>query len=54
MFKNINKSSGQVARTLLVLAIIVLIAIVIAYIVIRKGEKPPPGSLDGMEIVAGE
>jgi len=42
MFKNINKSSGQVARTLLVLAIIVLIAIVIAYIVIRKGEKPPP------------
>ena len=48
MFKNINKSSGQVARTLLVLAIIVLIAIIIAYIVIRKGEKPlPPPPTNG-------
>lgn len=40
--KKIIYSSGQVARTLLVLAIIVLIAIVISYIIIRKGEEPPP------------
>ncbi len=41
MFKNINKSSGQIAKVLLALAIIVLIAIVIAYIVIKRAEKPP-------------
>lgn len=41
MFKNINKSSGQIARALLAIAIIVLIAIIIAYIVVKRAEKPP-------------
>lgn len=38
----INKSSGQIAKTLLALAVIVLLAIVIAYIVIKRAEKPLP------------
>ena len=41
MFKNINKSSGQIAKVLLALVIIILVAIGIAYIVIKKAEKPP-------------
>ncbi|MBU3934842.1 hypothetical protein KKC00_02690 [Patescibacteria group bacterium] len=40
MLKNINKSSGQIAKILLVLAIVVLVAIIIAYIVIKRAEKP--------------
>lgn len=51
MFKNINKSSGQVARLLLVLAIIVLVAVIIVYLVMRMAEpapKPPqPSSSSG-------
>ena len=41
MFKNFNKSSGEIAKVLLALAIVVLIAILIAYIVIKRAEKPP-------------
>ena len=41
MFKDINKSSGQIAKVLLALAVVVLIAILIAYIVIKRAEKPP-------------
>lgn len=41
MFKNINKSSGQIAKILLALAVVVLIAILIAYIVIKRAEKEP-------------
>lgn len=39
MFK-FNKSSGQVSRLLLVLAIVVLVAAVITFLVIRMAEKP--------------
>ncbi len=41
MFKNINKSSGQIAKVLLALAVIVIVAIIIAYIVVKRAEKPP-------------
>jgi hypothetical protein len=41
MFKNINKSSGQIGKILLVLVIIVIIAIGIAYVVVKRAEKPP-------------
>ncbi|MBU4204568.1 hypothetical protein KKE19_03015 [Patescibacteria group bacterium] len=41
MFKNISKSSGQIAKVLLALAVVVLVAILIAYIVIKRAEKPP-------------
>ena len=40
-FKNINKSSGEIVKTLLALAIIVLIALCIAYIVVNR-TKPKP------------
>lgn len=40
-FKNINKSSGQIARILLALAVILLVAIVIAYFVVKRAEKKP-------------
>jgi len=36
-----NKYSGQVSRTLLVLAIIILVAVVITYLIIKMAEKPP-------------
>ncbi len=36
MWKNINKSSGQIARILLALAILVLVAMAIAYIVVSR------------------
>ncbi len=36
-----NKEHGQVSKLLLVLAIIVLVAIVITYVVMRAAEKPP-------------
>lgn len=50
MFKNINKSSGQIAKALLALAIIILIALVIVYIVVKRAEKPPePPPVDGDE-----
>ena len=39
MFK-FNKSSGQVSRLLLVLAIIVFVAIIIVYLVVRMAEQP--------------
>lgn len=39
MFK-FNKSSGQVARLLLVLAVVVLVAIVITFLIIKMAEKP--------------
>jgi len=35
-----NKSSGQVSRLLLVLAIVILVAAVIVYLVMRMAEKP--------------
>ena len=35
-----NKSSGQVSRLLLVLAIIVFVAIIIVYLVVRMAEQP--------------
>ncbi len=38
---NINKSSGQVSRLLLVLAVIVLVAVVITYLILRMAQKPP-------------
>jgi len=41
MFNNFNKSSGEIAKILLSLAFVVLIAILIAYIVIKRAEKPP-------------
>ena len=37
----IKKSSGQIAKVLLALAIVVLIAILIAYIVIKRAERKP-------------
>jgi len=40
MFK-FNKSSGQVSRMLLVLAIIVLVAAIITYLIMRMAQKPP-------------
>lgn len=41
---NFNKQSGQVARLLLVLAVVVLVAIGITYLIIKMAEKPtaPP------------
>ncbi len=36
MWKNINKSSGQIARVLLALAVLVLVAMGIAYIVVSR------------------
>ena len=46
--KNIQKQSGQIAKTLLVLAIIVLIALVVAYIVVNR-TKPKPQPTPGPE-----
>lgn len=40
MFK-FKKESGQVARLLLVLAVIVLVAVIITFLVIKMAEKPP-------------
>lgn len=37
----INKSSGQVSRLLLVLAIVILVAGIITYLVIKMAERPP-------------
>lgn len=42
LLKNINKSSGQIARTLLALAVIVLIALAIVYIVVSITKPKPP------------
>ena len=48
MFKNINKSSGQASKLLLVLAVVVLVAAIIVYLVIQMVKpvtppvKPPP------------
>lgn len=36
-----NKESGQASKLLLVLAIVVLVAIVITYVIMRAAEKPP-------------
>lgn len=42
MFQSsINKSSGQASRTLLILAIIILVAVVFSYLVIKVAENPP-------------
>ncbi|MBI2054391.1 MAG: hypothetical protein HYT36_03650 [Candidatus Staskawiczbacteria bacterium] len=42
MFKNsINYSAGQVSRTLLILAVIILVAVAISYSVIKIAERPP-------------
>ncbi|OGZ75238.1 MAG: hypothetical protein A3G45_01590 [Candidatus Staskawiczbacteria bacterium RIFCSPLOWO2_12_FULL_37_15] len=41
MFKINDKETGQASRLLLVLAIIILVAIVITYLVMRAAEKPP-------------
>ena len=41
MFKDINKSSGQVSRLLLVLAIIVLVAVVITFLIMKMATPPP-------------
>ncbi len=37
----INKSSGQAARLLLVLAVIVLVAVIVTFLVMKMAEKPP-------------
>jgi len=37
----INKSSGQVSRLLLVLAVIVLVAVLITFLIMKMAEKPP-------------
>ena len=37
----INKESGQVARLLLVLAIIIFVAAIITFLILRMAEKPP-------------
>lgn len=42
MFKDINKSTGQIAKTLLALVVVVLIAIIIAYIVVNRAKPTPP------------
>jgi len=36
-----NKSSGQASRLLLVLAIVVLVAVIITFLIVRMAEKPP-------------
>jgi len=41
MFK-FNKSSGQVSRLLLVLAVVVLVAVIITYLVMKMAEAPTP------------
>lgn len=38
---SINKSSGQASRTLLILAIIILVAVAVSYAVIKIAENPP-------------
>jgi len=40
MFKNTNKSSGQISRLLLVLSIIVFVAAIIVYLIMRMAEAP--------------
>lgn len=40
-----NKESGQASRMLLVLAVVILVAVVIAYLVMRMAEKPPAPNL---------
>lgn len=40
MFKSINKSSGQASRLLLVLAVVVLVAVIITFLVMKMAEKP--------------
>ena len=43
-----NKSSGQAAKMLLALIIVIFVAILIAYLVIKSAEKPvkPPATID--------
>jgi hypothetical protein len=41
MFKNFNKSSGQASRLLLVLAVVVLVAVLITFLIMKMAEKPP-------------
>jgi len=36
-----DKSSGQVSRLLLVLAIVVLVAVIITFLILKMAEKPP-------------
>jgi len=38
---NINLQRGQASRTLLILAIVVLVAVILVYLVMRIAEKPP-------------
>lgn len=40
MFKNFNKSAGQVSRLLLVLAVVVLVAVIITFLLMKMAEKP--------------
>ncbi len=40
MFKNINKSSGQISRLLLILSIVVFVAAIIVYLIMRMAEAP--------------
>jgi hypothetical protein len=51
MFK-FNKSSGQVSRLLLVLAVIILVAVIIVYLVMKMAEKPaaPKGPAPAAEV----
>lgn len=42
MWKNINKSSGQVAKVLLSLAVLVLVAMAVAYIIVSRTKPTPP------------
>lgn len=43
---NFNKSSGQASRLLLVLAVVILVAAVITYLIIRMAEKPPNANVN--------
>jgi len=41
IFNNSIKEKGQASRTLLIIAVIILVAVVISYLVIRVAESPP-------------
>lgn len=51
MFKDINKSSGQASKLLLVLAIIVLVAVVITYLIIRMATPAPKPPNETGEVI---
>ncbi|TSC94766.1 MAG: hypothetical protein CEN87_300 [Parcubacteria group bacterium Licking1014_1] len=44
--KKYNKQLGQASRLLLILAIIVLVAVIISYLIVKMAEKPPRPSTE--------